>query len=84
MEREWQRSEISLLIMSSFVLDDEWLQGKLPDPDVTPTIVIRPAPREKHFEWNGKTQVQPSGEVFCFPTMIGEYGSAHMKFCWVS
>ena len=29
-------------------------------------------------------QVMPSGELFVYPKMIGEWGSAHMKFIWVS
>lgn len=79
-----QKSEIALLILSSFVLDDEWLAGKLPGPDQTPTIMVRPPPREKFAEWNGKIQAQPAGEVYAYPRMIGEFGSAHMKFAWVS
>lgn len=79
-----QKSEIALLILSSFVLDDEWLASKLPNADQTPTIMVRPPPREKSAEWNGKIQAQPTGEVYAYPRMATEFGSAHMKFAWVS
>jgi tyrosyl-DNA phosphodiesterase-1 len=69
-----QTSQISLIIMCSFVLDSAFLDSILPPPDQVPTIVIRPHPREHHPAWNGKVQAQPTGEVFCYPRMVGEYG----------
>lgn len=62
------------MIMSSFVLDDEWLAGVMPDPALSPTVVCRPHPKEMHPQWNGKVQAQPNGQVWCYPEMVGEFG----------
>lgn len=78
-----QQSQVSLIILSSFVIDDEWLSTVIPSPDRCPTIMVRPHPKDQPT-WNGKVQAQPTGEVFCYPRMIGEWGSAHMKYFWVS
>ena len=77
-----QKSEISFLILNSFVLDDQWLDTLLPTPDVCPQILIRPHPKDKP-DWNGKCQAQEGGDVFVYPKMMGDWGSAHMKFLWV-
>lgn len=37
-----------------------------------------------HPAWNGKVQMQVNEEVRCYPEMTGDWGSAHMKFAWVS
>jgi tyrosyl-DNA phosphodiesterase-1 len=60
--------------MCSFVIDNEWLDTILPPPDKVPTIVIRPHPRENHPAWNGKVQAQPTGDVYCYPRMVGDWG----------
>jgi len=69
-----QKSEISLLIMCSFVIDDEWLNTILPPPELVPTILIRPHDKEKNPGHNGKCQVQDNQEVWCYPRMMGGFG----------
>jgi tyrosyl-DNA phosphodiesterase-1 len=68
-----QKSQISLLILNSFVVDDNWLSTILPDPLSVPQIIIRPHPKAEPT-WNGKVQAQPSGEVWCYPRMNGDFG----------
>ncbi|WWC88676.1 uncharacterized protein L201_003589 [Kwoniella dendrophila CBS 6074] len=77
-------SQISLIIMSSFVIDDQWIMNKniLPPPEEVPTIIIRPHPKDKQ-EYNGKIQLHPNGEMWVFPRMISGFGSAHMKYFWI-
>jgi hypothetical protein len=69
-----QHSEIALLIMCSFVIDDQWLNTILPPPELVPTILIRPHAKENHPGHNGKVQVQINKEVWCYPRMMGEWG----------
>ncbi|EIW73567.1 hypothetical protein TREMEDRAFT_70993 [Tremella mesenterica DSM 1558] len=76
-------SEIKLIILSTFVLDDDWLSGILPDPQKVPTVIVRPHPKEMHSTYNGKVQAQVTGEVFCYPLMLDERGAAHMKYAWI-
>ncbi|WWC70762.1 uncharacterized protein I206_104713 [Kwoniella pini CBS 10737] len=77
-------SQISLIIMSSFVIDDQWIMDKgiLPPPEDVPTIVVRPHPKDKQ-EYNGKIQSYPNGEIWVYPKMINYHGSAHMKYFWI-
>ncbi|KAK4689554.1 tyrosyl-DNA phosphodiesterase 1, partial [Tremellales sp. Uapishka_1] len=80
------KSQIALIIICAFVLDDEWLEDILPSPEVVPRVMIRPQPSDKQAEWNGKVQAQVNGEVRCYPQMMTGYmqnGSAHMKFAWI-
>jgi hypothetical protein len=77
-----EKSQINLLIINSFVFDDQWMDNILPTPDVCPQIIIRPHAKDKP-ECNGRIQAQQGGDVFCYPKMIGEWGSAHMKYIWV-
>ncbi|WVQ73114.1 hypothetical protein IAR50_002678 [Cryptococcus sp. DSM 104548] len=75
--------QISLIIASSFCIDDQWIEeaGVLPDPGKVPTLVIRPAPRP---DLNGKVQTLANSEVWCFPFMTDvNWGSMHMKFFWI-
>ena len=60
--------------MSSFVIDDDWISTVLPSPQLVPTIMIRPHPKEMHPAWNGKVQAQTNDEVRCYPQMVGEWG----------
>jgi hypothetical protein len=69
-----QKSEISLLIMCSFVIDDEWLNTILPPPQLVPTILIRPHDKDNNPGHNGKCQVQDNQEVWCYPRMMGAFG----------
>jgi tyrosyl-DNA phosphodiesterase-1 len=73
-DTDQQKSEISLLIMCSFVIDDEWLNTILPPPQLVPTILIRPHDKEKNPGHNGKCQVQDNQEVWCYPRMMGAFG----------
>ncbi|WWD04867.1 hypothetical protein V865_002938 [Kwoniella europaea PYCC6329] len=77
-------SQISLIIMSSFVIDDQWVMGKniLPPPEQVPTIVVRPHPKDKP-DYNGKIQLHPNGEMWVYPKMTTGFGSAHMKYFWI-
>ncbi|KAK8858572.1 hypothetical protein IAR55_002801 [Kwoniella newhampshirensis] len=79
-----KHSEISLIIMSSFVIDDQWIgdQAILPPPEVVPTIVVRSHLRDKP-EHNGKIELQVNGELWVYPKMVGGWGSAHMKYFWI-
>ncbi|WVQ83069.1 hypothetical protein IAT38_005207 [Cryptococcus sp. DSM 104549] len=79
-----KHSEISLIILSSFVVDDQWIEEKniLPDPADAPVIIIRPHPREKE-DWGGRVQLQVNGEVWCYPKMEEAWGTMHMKFFWI-
>ncbi|WVR06341.1 hypothetical protein IAU60_003372 [Kwoniella sp. DSM 27419] len=79
-----KHSQISLVIVSSFVLDDQWLmeQNILPLPEDVPTITVRPHPKDKP-EYNGKIQLQPNGEMWVYPRMTNGFGSAHMKYFWI-
>ncbi|ODN81641.1 hypothetical protein, variant 1 [Cryptococcus amylolentus CBS 6039] len=76
-------SEISLIIASSFCIDDQWVEEAniLPDPGRVPTLIIRPFPRE---DLNGKVQTLANSEVWSFPHMADpNWGSMHMKFFWI-
>jgi hypothetical protein len=50
--------------MCSYVIDDEWLNTILPPPELVPTVLIRPHPKDKHDQFNGKVQAQDNGEVW--------------------
>ncbi|ORX40109.1 hypothetical protein BD324DRAFT_258111 [Kockovaella imperatae] len=76
-------SQISLIIMSSYVVDDAWIETFLPPADEVPRVVIRPHPQENHPAWNGKVRAEETGGVACYPLMVGGLGSAHMKFFWI-
>lgn len=69
-----QKDQIALVILSSFVLDDAWLEELLPPAEEVPRVVVRPHPRDQHPAWNGKVQAQDNGEVRCYPKMVGEWG----------
>jgi hypothetical protein len=60
--------------MCSYVIDDEWLKTILPPPELVPTVLIRPHPKDKHDQFNGKVQAQDNGEVWSYPKMVGEFG----------
>nr|XP_031864193.1 uncharacterized protein CI109_000105 [Kwoniella shandongensis]KAA5531265.1 hypothetical protein CI109_000105 [Kwoniella shandongensis] len=79
-----KHSEISLIIMSSFVIDDQWIgdQAILPPPEIVPTNIVRPHLKDKP-EYNGKIELQVNGELWVYPRMIGGWGSAHMKYFWI-
>ncbi|WRT67770.1 uncharacterized protein IL334_004743 [Kwoniella shivajii] len=79
-----KHSQIALIIMSSFVIDDQWVleQNILPPPEDVPTITVRPHPKDKQ-EYNGKIALQPNGEMWVYPRMTTGFGSAHMKYFWI-
>nr|XP_018262379.1 uncharacterized protein I303_05396 [Kwoniella dejecticola CBS 10117]OBR84537.1 hypothetical protein I303_05396 [Kwoniella dejecticola CBS 10117] len=79
-----KHSQISLIIMSSYVIDDMWIMEKeiLPPPEDVPTIIVRPHPRDKQ-DYNGKIQAHPNGEMWAYPKMTSTFGSAHMKYYWI-
>ena len=60
--------------MSSFVINEDWLETILPSAAKVPRIMIRPHPKDKHDEYNGKVQVQGTGEVRSYPHLVGAFG----------
>jgi tyrosyl-DNA phosphodiesterase-1 len=69
-----QKDQISLIIMSTFVVDEEWLQGLLPPAHLVPRIIIRPHSKEHQPEFNGKLHILDNGELRCYPTMPDNWG----------
>ncbi|WVN85061.1 uncharacterized protein L203_100203 [Cryptococcus depauperatus CBS 7841] len=80
-----KHSEISLIILSSFCIDDQWIEAAniLPNPGIVPTVVIRPPPRDQRNLYNGKVESIRNGEVWCYPFMKDNWGTMHMKFFWI-
>ncbi|TXT13549.1 hypothetical protein VHUM_00916 [Vanrija humicola] len=78
-------SQIRLLIISSFVWDEEWISTFLPQPEEVPTVrICRPPGYDaERMTKSGKLQPIGSGEVLCYPQMDGKRGSEHMKFAWI-
>ncbi|WVQ96684.1 hypothetical protein IAU59_003790 [Kwoniella sp. CBS 9459] len=77
-------SQIALVIVSSFVIDDQWLLDAniLPPPEVVPTMTVRPH-RKDQPEYNGKIELKANGEMWVYPKMLAAYGAAHMKYFWI-
>jgi len=70
---------MSLLIISSFVWDNPWIDREfiLPTPDVVPTIrITRPATGNisEMRTMQGKLQPMADGEVRSYPYMDGRQG----------
>lgn len=80
-----QRSQMRLLIISSFVWDEEWTSTFLPEPQEVPTIqVCRPPGYDaERLSKSGKLQPTENGAVLSYPFMDGKRGSEHMKFAWI-
>lgn len=88
---------MSLVIVSSFVWDFDWLETFMPDPAVVPTVrVVRPPGRtfNEKRALQGKLQPMPDGAVHAYPDMDGKSGygsitsntdsrSEHMKYAWI-
>ncbi|WVF69182.1 hypothetical protein IAT40_003957 [Kwoniella sp. CBS 6097] len=77
-------SQIALVIVSSFVIGDQWLLDAniLPPPEVVPTMTVRPH-RKDQPEYNGKIELKSNGEMWVYPKMTTGFGSAHMKYFWI-
>ncbi|OCF43592.1 hypothetical protein I317_02610 [Kwoniella heveanensis CBS 569] len=77
-------SQIALVIVSSFVIEDQWLLDAniLPPPEVVPTMTVRPH-RKDQPEYNGKIELKANGEMWVYPKMLTGFGSAHMKYFWI-
>ncbi|KAL1412875.1 hypothetical protein Q8F55_000624 [Vanrija albida] len=78
-------SQMKLIILSSFVWDEEWITTFLPAPEEVPTIrICRPPGNDfERLNKSGKLQPMETGEVLCYPRMDGKRGSEHMKFAWI-
>ncbi|KAL7423162.1 hypothetical protein Q5752_002462 [Cryptotrichosporon argae] len=80
-------SQISLLIHSSFVIDEQWIDesGIFPLPEICPTIrICRPlGPTGLDATKSGKLEQMMNGEVHCYPKLVNGRGSEHMKFAWI-